>query len=717
MKKRKFITGVTVFHYHKAKLSLFYEDYSKALNHIKKGEKTIQSVMGFPYIVKYCFLAFLSFSGCYPEMDSKEKACARKRLKKEHKQMKKWADHCPVNFLHRKLIMEAEMVRLSDKPRQSADIYDEAIKAAKENEWLSDEALANELAAKFYLERGQEKIASVYMKEASYLYARWGAARKVEFLEETYPQLFTRTTGKDSAALSATYPTTGSSVLDLNTVMKASRSISGEIRLERLLDQLMKNVIENAGAQKGLLILENEGEFFIEAEKDAGESEIKVLHSEAVSLSRNLSVGIINLVARTKTDIVLNDAVNEGKFINDPYIMENRPKSVQCSPVICHGRLMGMIYLENNLVKDAFTPERVEVIRLLSSQAAISIENAMIYQELDDLNKNLEQKVEERTRELVESAKMAALGQLIAGVAHEINNPIGAIRSSARNISEILDQTLNRLPAFFRSLPGEYHGSFLSLMERALRKDMSISAKEERKFKRKLTRKLEDLDLEDADTAADTLTDMGIYDNVGEFLPLLEYEESEAVLETAYNLSGLRRNSQTIGTATDRTSKIVYALKNYARSEASAEPVRAEITEGIETVLTLYHSQLKHGIEVIRNYEELPAVMCHPDELNQVWTNLVHNAIQAMGNRGTLTIDLRRENDRVAVTFTDSGKGIPDEIRERIFEPFFTTKPPGEGIGLGLDIARKIIEKHNGDIRVESEPGRTAFTVILPLKK
>ncbi|MDM8551896.1 AAA family ATPase [Desulfobacterales bacterium HSG2] len=393
MKERNFMTGIAMYYIIKSQLCYFYEDYSTALVHVGNGDKTSCDIAEMWFAVIHCFFAFLSHAGCYPEMSVKEKSRARRRMKKELKRMKKWADHCPVNFLHRRLIMEAEMARLFNKPQQAGELYDQAVRAAKENEWLSDEALANELAAKFYLERGQERIAGMYMKEAGYLYARWGAARKVGFLEETYPQLFAGTPDRNSAVTSATGSATGSAELDLNTVMKASRSISGEIRLERLLDQLMKNVIENAGAQRGLLILENKGEFFTEAEKDAGESEVKVLQSQPVSQSRNLSAGIVNLVARTKTDVVLNDAVNEGEFMNDPHIAENRPKSVICSPIIYHGKLMGMIYLENNLAKGAFTPERVEMIRLLSSQAAVSIENARLYE-------NLELKVEERTLEL-----------------------------------------------------------------------------------------------------------------------------------------------------------------------------------------------------------------------------------------------------------------------------------------------------------------------------
>lgn len=355
-----------------------------------------------------------------------------------------------------------------------------------------------------------------------------------------------------------------------------------------------------------------------------------------------------------------------------------------------------------------------EIEERIQAENALKESEQRLRQSKEHLEKTLEE-LQQSQAKLIQSEKMAALGQLIAGVAHEINNPLGAIRSSSESISGVLDQTLDRIPGFFRSLPDEYRGSFLDLLNRALEKDMNISSKEERKLRRKLTRKLEEHEIEDADTVADILTDMGVYDDIGDFLPLIEYQESESVLQMAYDLSALRRNAQTIGTATDRTSKIVFALKSYAHSDTSGQAVSADITEGIETVLTLYHNQLKHGIEVIRKYEKLPAIRCYPDELNQVWTNIIHNAIHAMEGKGTLKIAVRQEDDRAVVTFTDSGKGIPDEIKERIFEPFFTTKPAGEGSGLGLDIVKKIIGKHNGKIEAESEPGGTTFRVMLPV--
>jgi signal transduction histidine kinase len=178
----------------------------------------------------------------------------------------------------------------------------------------------------------------------------------------------------------------------------------------------------------------------------------------------------------------------------------------------------------------------------------------------------------------------------------------------------------------------------------------------------------------------------------------------------------VQKSTRTITTATERAAKVVFALKNYARYDYSGEKVPANITEGIETVLTLYHNQIKQGVELRRNYEPLPLLLCYPDELNQVWTNLVHNALQAMDYKGTLRIDAIKQNTNLIVSITDSGQGISAEIMPKIFEPFFTTKPLGEGSGLGLDIVKKIIEKHQGSISVNSVPGKTTFTVSLPLE-
>ncbi|MDM8522147.1 response regulator [Desulfococcaceae bacterium HSG8] len=322
---------------------------------------------------------------------------------------------------------------------------------------------------------------------------------------------------------------------------------------------------------------------------------------------------------------------------------------------------------------------------------------------------------EQLRAELIRSEKMAILGQIVAGVAHEIKTPLGAIQASIDNISDSLGLILEQLPRLLQSLPDDSRKDFFLLLDKALQGKTGLSAREERKLKRSLTSVLEEHGLDNADDISDTLTDMGIYDKIDPFLPLFQSSENQLILETAYNISGLQRNARNISTAAGRATKIVFALKSYAHYDHTGKKVESDLTQGIETILTLYQNQLKYGIEVIRNYEKLPPVLCYTDELDQVWANLINNAIQAMDGKGTLTIDIYQKESSAVVTITDSGKGIPDEIKTRIFEPFFTTKSVGEGSGLGLDIVLKIIDKHHGKIEAESEPGKTVFSVILPI--
>jgi len=345
------------------------------------------------------------------------------------------------------------------------------------------------------------------------------------------------------------------------------------------------------------------------------------------------------------------------------------------------------------------------------------LENRSLQKSLQDKNQELGRALAElqaAQNQLVLSEKMAALGQLVASIAHEINTPLGAIRASSDNSAKALGEFLEMLPKLFRELEGDRQRYFLALIEKSISSDRTFNTKEKRKFKREITKVLEANEIPKARRLADTLVDMKIYGEIEEILPFFKEENNNELLAAAYNLLRLKINGKNIITAVERASKVVFSLKNYARYDQSGEQQLVQITDGLETILELYYNQLKQGVEVIRNYQELPPIWCYPDELNQVWTNLIHNAIQAMKGKGSLEIGVFQRDDNVEVTVTDSGSGIAPEILDKIFDPFFTTKPPGEGSGLGLDIVRKIIDKHQGTINVESRPGRTQFMVCLP---
>ncbi|HIK09355.1 MAG TPA: AAA family ATPase [Oscillatoriaceae cyanobacterium M33_DOE_052] len=395
----------------KAQILYLYGSLQPAFDCILKAEKYLSFVLGHFQSSEYIFHSSLILAALYPEVAPEQQQAYWEKLESHQQRLKIWADSCPENFAHKYLLVAAEMARISGELAAAIDLYDRAILAAGENEFIHNEALANELAAKFWLEKGKPDFAQLYLRKAHYGYQIWGATRKVEDLEALYPDLREKKFGgKDiqEAPISTTITSTGrnAKALDLSTVMKAAQAISGEIMLDKLLAKLLDLAIENAGAQKGCLILAQNGELLIEA---AGEVDgnVQVLQSIPLDSSQLLPAAIVNYVARTQENVVLDDATGDGIFTNDAYVIANQPKSVLCAPILNQGQLTGILYLEHNMATAVFTRDRLQVVSIISAQAAISIENAMLY-------RNVEQKVRERTAELAAAnQEIRALNEML----------------------------------------------------------------------------------------------------------------------------------------------------------------------------------------------------------------------------------------------------------------------------------------------------------------
>jgi predicted ATPase/signal transduction histidine kinase len=405
-------------------------DYASALDAALHAQRLLWTSPSQFETAEFRFYGALSHAASWDSASPDQRQKHFEALAAHHKQLEIWAENCPENFENRAALVAAEIARIEGRLLDAEQLYEKAIRSAHTNGFIHNEALANEIAARFYLIRGFEKIAYAYLRDARYGYSRWGATAKLHQLDELYPHPW------DEKPLAGSANMIGAPVelLDLGTMIKVSQAVSAEMVLERLIDTLMRTAIEHAGAERGLLILQRGDEQQIEAEGRISGDGVIVRPKEA-ALSE-VPESILHFVTRSREHVILDDAAENSSFSSDPYIQQHHARSIVCLPLINQAKLIGVLYLENNLAPQIFTPNRIAVLKLLASQAAISLENVIESRRAEEERERLR-----RTQaELEHMSRVSTLGELTASLAHEIKQPISAAVTDAETCLLWLDR-------------------------------------------------------------------------------------------------------------------------------------------------------------------------------------------------------------------------------------------------------------------------------------
>ncbi|QLE59508.1 ATP-binding sensor histidine kinase [Nostoc sp. TCL26-01] len=848
-------------------LLYFWADYENSVICHSCAREYMSAVSAMATLPTHNFYESLALLAQYP-CSSSEQSSSLEQIVANQEKMKYWANYAPQNFQHKYDLVAAEEYCVLSQPYQAMEYYDRAIAGANINGYIHEEALANELAAKFYLNWGKEKVAQHYLINAYYGYARWGAKAKVQDLEQQYPALLASILQQQKMTVSATETlfateslaasqftyaesstsassSTISSTLDLATVLKASQALSSEIQLDQLLATLLEMVIKSAGADKGILLMPRQQDWFVEAVAMLNQP----VQVQAIALtdSTNLPHSLINTVKRNLQPVVITDASTHLNLATDSYIAQQQTKSVLCTPILLQNKLIAILYLENRVTAAAFTRDRVELLNVLCTQAAISLENARLYADaqeklrlltlrssIDSIltqNKTLATLLQQCTEAIVEHlgvafARIWTLNEseqvlelrASAGLYTHINGPHSVVPVGKFKIGLIAQERLphltndvlidprvgdkiwakregmiafagyplllddrlvgvlamfarQRLDSSVLDTLGFVAGEIAVGIERQqMAETLEISEAELKLKAQALEESLQNLKQAQLQTVqSEKMASLGnlvagvahevnnpigflngsinnVKDYVKDLLQHLELyqqhcppatpiQDNAKDIDLEFLCQDLPKILDSMKAATDRIKNISTSLRTFSRADTEYK-VSANLHEGLDSTLLILKyrlkaSELRPAIAVIQDYGELPMIECFPGQLNQVFMNILANAIdvfdemaqtqsleQFPANPQTITIQTKQIDNQVLICIRDNGTGMSEEVQAKIFDHLFTTKSVGKGTGLGLAIARQIVvEKHGGSIKVQSALGQgTEFAIFLPIR-
>jgi predicted ATPase/signal transduction histidine kinase/tRNA A-37 threonylcarbamoyl transferase component Bud32 len=764
----------------------FALDYGAALEAAAKAETLLWTAPSFPEAAEYHFFAGLAHAAAHDAAPIEARPEHLQALARHQRQMQLWAQHCPENFEHRAALMAAESARLHDDPMRAEQLYDEAIRSARDNGFVHNEAVACETAARFYRGRGLAFIADGYLREARDHYVRWGADGKVRDLERRHPQLV-----EPTALGAATTIAVPAEQLDLLSVVKASQTISGVMVRQELLSTLLNLVLEAGGARRALVLFARDGRLEVAAAVSSDQT------PPPSAPRADLPDSLIAYVQRTHERVLLDDAAADaGRFSGDAYLARARPRSVLCMPIRRQAEVVGLLYLENDLVPGAFTPERLLALELLAAQAAISLENAHL----------LEGERADRVEAQAAERRALLLGEATAVVTETLDyeGVFGALtRLCVQSFADwaIIDVVeagstvrlagAHREPdkePLLRDLAEHYPpgaGSrapaatvlasgeplLLASVSDEDRRGYAVDDHHSDLIERLGTRSTIVVPLVARDATLGALTlasaipgrfgpaDLELAAEIGRRAALAV--DNARLLRATQQAVRLRDDFLSVASHELRTpiTSLTLSVERLLRSEATGKPLAPEalssslhrvqhstqrlqrLTNELLDVARIEHGRLdldpaavelgalareaadelrlelaSAGCQVHIDADQPVAGVWDASRLQQVITNLLSNALK-FGARRPIEIRVTGAGELAKLTVRDHGLGIEPSRQAVIFDRFERAVPTVHygGLGLGLYIARRIVQAHGGDLAVESEPGHGAtFTVTLP---